>query len=350
MGVVLSLINLASAAVRLPAGFLSDRYGYKRFLFLGLILCSISLVMTVLASTWQHLIIAMVLAGLSTGFFYPTQNSIITRYTSPAYRATAFSIVFVSMGVGGVIGPAIGGFIYEAVEPRVPFVLALVMVLSGVLFAFKAGMTRRESDLGSSWTVRKLSLTIRRNKKPVALFSLARLTSAASFSAAPSLLSIYLKEAHYASETHIGLILAAASVAGVIGTWMSGMLSNRLGSRRLLVIGLLAEVPGYVCVAFVSDLTKAALLMVVLYFVGGAYWIAFDVITGDLSTPDIIGLMFGLTGTFLRFVMMLGNILGGVVAELYGPTTIFYLSAAFSAVTLPLILTLPKGSLKVGES
>ncbi len=342
LGIILSLINLASAAVRLPVGILSDRYGYKRFLFMGLLFCAVAQLLTILASVWQQLVVAMLLAGLSTGLYYPTQNSIVTRYTSPSHRAMAFGTVFASMGIGSVIGPVIGGVVSEKLDPRTTFMLALAAISATIPIALRMGMTRKEKVLGRTWTRRELVTMIRRGGRPLALLSLARLTHAMSFQMAPPLIPIYLKTILHASETYIGLILTIAGIASVTGTWMGGLLSRRIGYRRIITVGLLAEIPCYVAILFVSDLVQATVLIAVYNLVSG-YAVALDAITGDFSTPETIGLTFGFTGTFLRVGMMAGNIVGGAAADLYGLAVPFYLSSASLVGTIVLVLAFPKG-------
>ena len=92
-------------------GGLSDRYGRKRILLLGVFGNALSLFLMGLASSYWTLLAARSLAGILSSATLPTAMAFIGDSTSEADRGGGMGIVGAAMGVGMVIGPGLGGWL-----------------------------------------------------------------------------------------------------------------------------------------------------------------------------------------------------------------------------------------------
>ena len=67
LGFVFSLSNAVAAAIQIPSGFLSDKYGRKRLHVLGTLLAAFPPLMYALANNWIDLVPWVMLSGFATG-------------------------------------------------------------------------------------------------------------------------------------------------------------------------------------------------------------------------------------------------------------------------------------------
>ncbi|TCJ31042.1 MFS transporter [Nocardioides jejuensis] len=104
--------NLAFAALVLAMGSLSDRFGRRPALVIGLAGFAASSAAAALADGSAALIAARVVMGVFAALIFPTTLSIISNtFTGRRERASAIGLWGASSGVGVAVGPVMGGFL-----------------------------------------------------------------------------------------------------------------------------------------------------------------------------------------------------------------------------------------------
>jgi MFS transporter, DHA2 family, multidrug resistance protein len=104
---------LAFAGLLLTAGSLSDRYGRRRVLMIGLVLFgAASLLATVATTPWQ-LVAARALMGVGGSLVMPSTLSILFTVFAPAEQRKAIAGWSMVAMVGVVAGPTVGGFLLD---------------------------------------------------------------------------------------------------------------------------------------------------------------------------------------------------------------------------------------------
>jgi MFS family permease len=132
----ITLFLLVMAALMIPGGKLTDRYGRKRCLNLGLAVYGVGALLSALAPGLPLLIIGnSILEGIGTALLIPPVYILTTMlFTEVTSRARAFGAINGMAGIGAATGPLIGGLIATAISWRAAFVFqALVIVVILVL-------------------------------------------------------------------------------------------------------------------------------------------------------------------------------------------------------------------------
>lgn len=128
---------LVMAALMIPGSKLTDRYGRKRWLILGLAIYGVGAVLSAAAPGLGVLIVGnSVLEGVGTAMLIPPVYILVTLlYTDVTSRARAFGVIMAMAGIGAATGPLIGGLITTAISWRASFgfqalVIVVIIVLS----------------------------------------------------------------------------------------------------------------------------------------------------------------------------------------------------------------------------
>ncbi|MFF3145273.1 MFS transporter, partial [Streptomyces sp. NPDC057927] len=135
--VAITVFLLVMAALMIPGGKLTDRYGRKRCFLTGLVVYAIGALLSAAAPGLGVLILGnSILEGIGTALLIPPVYILTTLlYPDVTSRARAFGVVMALGGIGAAAGPLIGGLITTAISWRAAFVfqalvIAVIVVLS----------------------------------------------------------------------------------------------------------------------------------------------------------------------------------------------------------------------------
>lgn len=108
VGVIMASYSLMQLLFSPVWGSLSDHYGRRPLLILGLFGSAVSYLVFGLATTVGVLLVSRVLGGVM-GATVPVAQAIVADSTTPGRRARGMGMIGAAFGLGFVFGPAIGG-------------------------------------------------------------------------------------------------------------------------------------------------------------------------------------------------------------------------------------------------
>jgi DHA1 family tetracycline resistance protein-like MFS transporter len=310
-------------------GALSDRYGRRRVILLSNLGLGLSYVLMALAPGLAWLFVARVVSGI-TAASVSTAMAYVSDVTPPAGRATAFGRTGIAIGLGFVLGPALGGLL-GSVDPRLPFWVAAALSLVNAAYGIfvlpeslapgqrRAFEWRRANPLGS--------LKLLRSSRVLAGLAGVMLLANIAHAALPATFVLYAGYRFGWDARDVGFVLAlvGASSALVQGV-LVGPLVRRLGERRVLLLGLLCGNVGFLAYGLAPTglLFLAAVPVVALW---------------GLASPTTQGLMTQQVGAsqYGELQGAAGSVMG--VATMIGPvlfaTTFAYFIGAGAPLHLP---------------
>ncbi|MFI5658359.1 DHA2 family efflux MFS transporter permease subunit [Streptomyces sp. NPDC051684] len=139
---VVTAYSLAFGSLLLLGGKLSDLFGRKNTLIIGLIGFAGSSALAGAATGFSMLVAGRALQGVFGAILAPTAMALLTTtFTEPKDRARAFGIFGAIAGSGGAIGMLLGGFLTEHLDWRwtlyVNLVIAAFAVVGALVFIRK---------------------------------------------------------------------------------------------------------------------------------------------------------------------------------------------------------------------
>jgi len=135
--VCITLFLLVMAALMIPCGKLTDRWGRKRCFMAGLAIYGVGAVLSAVAPGLGVLILGnSIFEGVGTALLIPPVYILTTiLFTDMKSRAWAFGVISGMGGIGAAMGPLIGGAITTAITWRAAFIFQALIIVIIVLLS-----------------------------------------------------------------------------------------------------------------------------------------------------------------------------------------------------------------------
>lgn len=114
-------------------GGLSDKYGRKPIILIGLVGFAVSFILFGFANSIWMLFVSRILGGILSSACLPTAMAYIADVTNEEDRGSGMGYLGAAMGLGIIVGPAIGGF-FSILHFSAPFLFAAGIALINLIF------------------------------------------------------------------------------------------------------------------------------------------------------------------------------------------------------------------------
>lgn len=269
----LSALLLAFGVSQLVWGPLSDRFGRKPILLIGLSAYVLAAIGSTLAPSMVALIVWRVVQGAAMGAAVMCARAIVRDLYAPMQGARVMSKGLSGLGVIAFLSPPVGGLLTEALSWRFALLALAVfgaVCLGLIAWRFEESLPRKNPNALQTATLLATWKSILRNPTFLAFSAL----SAASYGGLFTFLaasSFVFMEVLALSKTHYGWLMALNSFAYIGGTFLCRHWLPRFGVRRSLkwagVLslsgGTLMAVPSLMGVQSVWAIMPAQLLFII---------------------------------------------------------------------------------------
>lgn len=343
IGLILTIYALAQFIFTPILGSLSDRFGRKPIIIASLLIEAFSLALTGFAGSLVVLLIARFIGGIGASNIGSAQ-AVVADVTPPEGRARGMGMIGAAIGLGFVIGPAIGG-ILAPIGPAVPFIVAMTVAIINallvLLFLPETHNVREISKSGASDIEQKGLLPsglgqLLRNKTLVRLMVINLLFTTA-FTAMEAVFALFSQHTFGWMAKENGYIFAYVGLIIVIMQGgLIGQLVKRFGEQKLLIAGLLMLTLGLALLPFSSTLAVMLIALGVLSAGNGAVTPTTSALLSLTSSRDVQGKVLGLSQGIASLGRIVGPLFAGSIYALVGPGAPFIVSSAltFLAVLL----------------
>jgi DHA1 family solute carrier family 18 vesicular amine transporter 1/2 len=322
IGLLFASFGVTLFLASIPMGAVSDRAGRKRPMIAGLVALALSTLAFGFADRLLWLFAARLVQGAADAVTWVVGLALVADLYGPGERGRMTGFVMSGASFSYMIGPSVGGWLYEIGGLRLPF-LAVAALSTATLTA---------------WLVLDVPRPPERARQPMPMSAMMRapgvgrcialvIVAAATFSMVEPIGSLYLSSLGV-TPARVGLVFGAGALANSLLHPIYGRLGDRFGPRTMTVAGLLVcglVLPLYALTwsfasAIVLFVVTAAAISVPLtpslaYMVevvsqarGGSYGVAYGVYNvawaiGLLAGPAIAGYVYELLG-FSRLILM----------------------------------------------
>jgi len=131
-GYFMSVYSLMQFMASPLLGALSDLYGRRPVLLVSLIMASLDYILMAFAPSLGWLFIGRLISGL-TGASVTVCMASVADISNDSNRSNNYGLMGAALGLGFILGPALGGFLGK-ISPTLPFIVAAALNLLNFLF------------------------------------------------------------------------------------------------------------------------------------------------------------------------------------------------------------------------
>ncbi|GGM48571.1 MFS transporter [Dactylosporangium sucinum] len=337
VGAVLTAYALAQFVMAPVLGAMSDRYGRRPLLLASLAGSAVSLALVGFADSLVMLLAARVVAGLCGGAIAVGQAYAVDL-SDPEHRTRALGMVGASIGMGFVIGPAIGAALAGLGFTGVSLAaagIALINLLAGmVLLPRRPGPNDAVPPRRTPGAHTALAHAIRLpTLRPVVA---AVFVSMCAFAAMEATYALLGARRYGLGPAGLGLVFTGVGVVmAVVQGGVAGRAADRFGNRRVAVAGAALLGAGLAVLPFTPPWLGYPALALVAAGQGLLGTTAAALIAD--AGGRALGGMLGVGQAAAAAARALGPIAAGVAFDLR-PGLPYYLGAALCGLAAVLLL------------
>jgi len=335
----LSLFLVAISLSQLIVGPLSDHYGRRPILLLGLSLFVIGSATCRFAPSIEALIAARIVQGAGGCAGIVLARTVVRDLFSREKSASMIGYVTMGMAVAPMIGPAIGGYLDELRGWESSFDLMIlfgIVVLIGAYWDLNETNRHPSPTFGLNQTLKSFA-TLSRYRAFWAFSLTSAFATCVFFSFLGGAPFIVTKLMHL-TPSQYGLYFVLVAVGYITGNFLSGRYAERLGLFTMITAGNILSMLAVTVIGcgFALELHHPLALFGPMFFTSMANGLTLpNAIAGAVSVrPDLAGAASGLSGS-----MQIGA--GAAASAIVGA---LIASDMFAASGWPLVLVMATSS------
>ncbi|HUT38963.1 MAG TPA: MFS transporter [Methanoregula sp.] len=325
-GLLVTAYNVTSSFTQPIVGWLSDTKGFSVSISISLLVSAVFVALMGVAQYYYLIMFFAIIAALGHACFHPTALSLVSRLCIQENRGKITSFFVVGGNLGYAIGPVMAGaLVFWLGLPGLLFLIfpALFMVFA-LKYLLPGGIAG--ADMSHARPVQKNGE--RQSKKPFAILMIASILRAWAVFAAITFLPMFLVTRGYDLMT-ASIIMTLMLLSGVAGQVMGGYISDRIGRKEFMIIGLACAIPFF----YLFFLSSGIIAIIAILLFGFFLWSTFAVavaISHELL-PQNVGLASGMMLGLAIGFGGLGVAVNGMIADHYS------LAAALGTIPIPIV-------------
>jgi len=340
IGLALGIYGLSQACLQMPLGALSDRFGRKPIIAVGLGLFALGSIVGAFSHTIYGMILARALQG--TGAIGSTTLALVADLTRDEFRSKAMAMVGLTIGFAFTIAIIVGPIINAWFNLQGIFWVTTALAFVGMMLLFLTVPTPPKLTHHDTTTTNKKQFrNIFQNKQLLRLDAGILLLHAlltSMFIAIPILLThvIYLSQ-----NEQIGMYLIVLLLSFVLMTPLI-IIGEKRRKLKGIFVGAIAGLFITQLLLFKTDLSLVGVGAILLLF-----FTSFTLL--EASLPSLVskfapirqkGTAMGIYSTSQFFGIFLGGVLGGTILSHFGIHGIFIFGSALTAIWLVVASTM----------
>ena len=335
IGLIVSVSTLTGVFLKLPSGALSDIYGRRILLRVGVVAFGLPPFLYPFVSDLNVLTVLRFFHGLATAIFAPSALATVAELYRER-RGAALGTYTACTQSGALLGPFIGGYLVYAAGFSSAFVTAGVFGCIAVVIFYSLRLNPppprlREKGfaplLAEMW---KGFTVIAKNRKVLITSS----TDAAKMIANGALMA-FLPLYGVAAGLHpgeVGLLFTVQAFTSFFSKPIMGRVSDRVGRQPLIMIGLLICAATFVCIPHVSLFPLLLVLSAGFGFGEAVVSSSSSALVADSSEFKTLGAGMGMQGTIMDIGHASGPLLAGILIERMSYSSAFAIIAGIQLV------------------
>lgn len=331
VGILFSSFVLTRALLATPFGNLSDKIGRKKLILVGAFLYALLAVLFTVPEDWFGLIFVRGFQGVASAMVWPVSEALVIDSCSQRNRGASLGKVVMASNLGMVIGPFVGGALYFAADEylgfsqetsfKFPFYFTAAIALAGAVMVWAMVIEMRPTNATRPrMSFRELMRPEGMDRQGVTnlrvLYANAVMEGFAFASIGP-LMAYYLPLRFGIDADLTAIVVGIAMGLGALVAYPSGRLSDRVGRKRLFVLGSVLSFVGIILIPFGWTLWVVIVFMSMRSMAFQVASPALRALQADTVPEAVRGRLIGMLESMANIGSVIGSPVGGILIDVY---------------------------------
>jgi DHA1 family multidrug resistance protein-like MFS transporter len=330
-GIWIALIFSGFALTEVPlmpfVGRLSDRFGRKLFLCLGLLVFAIAAGGYYWSPGYHEMFLFRLVAGVGAAMVIPTAYAYVGDLAPRGQEGRYMGIFNIALVIGFGSGPTLGGLAYDAFGLSATFVSMGILSVVGFLMVLVLLPPTRPSSVVRSSSPSTGFFTALVKDNTVRAVITFQIVEGLTYGAVFTFLPIFMTNVRGTTLAQVGLVLSARQVFNGVFALPSGWLADRLNRALLVTVGLTALAIGILFTPLVGGFVALLGLFTLIGVSESIALPAGNAITVDRGRALGMGSVMGMFVMAHSLAIVGGSMAGALVETSLGISWVFYCSA-----------------------
>ena len=327
-------------------GALSDRFGRRPIILISNFGLGVDYIVMALAPSLWWLLLGRTISGICAASI-GAAFAYIADVTPPAERAARFGVLGGAIGIGFVLGPALGG-VLATFDPHLPFWAAAALSICNGLYGLLILPESLPANRRSPFSWRRAnpvgSLHLLRSDRELSGLAVVNFIASLGFVVLPSTFVLYTGYRFGWDTATVGIALGAYGVCLMaVQVGLVRFLVPRIGERNMLLLGFVLGAGGLALMGLANTPFLAWASIAIAPF-SGLTGPAIQALMTSRVSPNQQGQLQGANGSVVGIAQLIGpTIFAGTFAYFIGAGRDWQLPGA--AYLLAAVLYLAAGAL-----
>lgn len=341
VGFLASAFAISYIVLQVPIGNLSDKFGFKFFLFSGYLICSVTGLLYYFADSANLIFLGRLFQGAGEAPIWALAPALLS-IKFPTAKGRVMGIYNAVIHVGLTIGPILGIAVLKAWPGNQAFLFYAVVCFIGAIIIF-FGVENVEQNRDPDRTKMNLSKIIALMADHRTLAALAGITLyGVGYGIFLTIIPAFLINTKGFSQNYISLFFSLFYVAISLSQVITGHFSDKLGREKFMILGFLVTALG---VGLFPALDQPY-ITIILTLAGaglGIFYISSMAYMNETVPNSLKGTISGAYYLFWGVGFFMGPILIGKLGELPLKSLGFYVFAIALLLNVFVITYLSRG-------
>ncbi|HMH53629.1 MAG TPA: MFS transporter [Candidatus Acidoferrum sp.] len=340
VGLIRTAYTGGMSAFQIPAGFLAERWGERGLLAAGTAVTALGFIAAGWATGFVSLLALLLAAGMASGVQHPLSSSLVSKAYEEGGRRAALGTYNFSGDVGKAAVAAAIGLLAALIGWRAAgatygvlglgAAVAIAIVLRRLALGAAEPANRHGANGGAGWGIRD-------GRGFSALSAIGMIDNATRTGFLTFMGFVLIAKG--SSVAGVGLALSLVFVGGATGKFVCGLIADRVGVIRTVVLTEAATTLAILAVV-VSPLSLAlAVLPLLGVALNGTSSVLYGTVA-DLVLPERRARAYALYYTLSVGASALSPSIFGLVSDAVGPAVALVVVSVVVLITIPLAFLL----------
>ncbi len=307
-------------------------------IFLPYLNVTTALIISFLLLIWQ---------GLGSGFTANAWQIMISKVIPGNIRATFYGFQAAASNLLSSLGAYLSGILLSKITP--PYDFATCFFIASGLYVISwifLNLTREskrpiDPQAISPTPIWKNMMKILKTDRSFSNYLVSRFISQFGMMSY-AFITVFAVSHLKMSTIQAGIMTSILLITQVIANPLLGHLADKWSRKSVLILGCVCSAVSSLLAITVKDFSLFSVVFILAGAANACYWTIGLTISLEFGTEEHRPLYVGMSNTLVAPATILAPLLGGILADMYGYTMMFIVSAIFAGISVTILAILAR--------